>query len=349
MDKNLKILLSGQLITSRIETLEKYLRARINFLGVIGITSAFSPKNVSRCTLYEKGAKISEFSLPSFQVGNMIWYKQPLLAVSFFMYFIIIIFAALRLQKKFDIFVGVACFSTFVGIILKKLKVIRHLFYYSIDYYSMPKKFSFNTLMVYLFRYLDKMCVRYSDITWHITPAIAEGRFKFSKVPPKTYKHMTVPLTYDSTLFHFQPLEKCERYTIGFVGCLSENQGLQLLVKVMPEIIKEIPQIRIRVIGKGYYERELKAQVRDAGLKNYFIFHGFIKEESGVLDILSKCALGIAPYTSDKDSNVLYADSGKPKLYAFCGLPVIITNGMPAAWEIEEKKAGFVINYDAEE
>ncbi len=343
---DLNILLSGQLISSRTETLEEYFKDRVNTLGVIGITSAYTSCNISRCTLYERGRKCREFGLASFQVGRMTWYKQPLIAISFFMYFLVIFYAALRLQKKFDYFIGVACFSTFVGVILKKLGVTKKLIYYSIDYYPKPSRSSFATLIIASFRFLDKLCVKYADVTWHISPRIAQGRENFSGVNLDKYRHFTAPLTYDARIKRFVPLENIERYTIGFVGSLSQNQGLQLLIGVMPEIIKQFPKARVRVIGTGPYEVHLKAEVKQAGLEDYFTFHGFIKDESQVLDILSKCALGVAPYTCSEEDNVLYADTGKPKLYAFCGIPIVMTNGMPAAWEIQEKGAGLVIRYD---
>lgn len=346
---DLQILLSGQLITSRTETLEEYLKEKVNLLGVIGITSSFALKNFSRCTLYDGGKVIKQFSFPSFRIGNAKWYKQPLLFVSFLIYFVFIIYSAFRFKKKFDVFIGVACFSTFGGIFLKKLGIAKNLIYYSIDYYPLPLKWRFNSFVVKTFYVLDKWCVKNADITWHISSAIAEGRLKFAKVSPGDYKHIVAPLTYASRLRRFVPLEKVEHYTIGFVGSLSENQGLQLLIKAMPEIIKELPQAKVRIIGRGPYGDELKSMVREAGLNERFLFHGFIEDDNAVLDILSHCAIGIATWTSGEDNNILYADPGKPKLYAFCGLPTVITNRTLIAKEINERRAGISINYNKKE
>ncbi|RJP28960.1 MAG: glycosyltransferase [Candidatus Omnitrophota bacterium] len=346
---DLKILLCGQLITSRTETLEDYLKNRFRILGVIGITSPFAKINVSRCTLYDGRAIIRQFSFPSFLVSDARWYKQPLLVLSFGLYFVNIIFSALRLKKKFDIFIGVACFSAFTGLFLKKLGITRKLAYYCIDYYPTPKKFSLNTISVILFRLMDRVVVRNADITWHISKRIEDARFKYAGVSPDKYYHTNAPLTYSKSLLRFKPLEEIERYTIGFVGSISENQGLQLLVKALPEIIARVPKVRVRVIGRGPYSGVLNNIVAEAGLKERFIFHGFIKDEAEVLEILSSCALGIAPWTCASDDNIIYADPGKPKLYAFCGIPIIMTNGTPVAEEIETYRAGISINYNESE
>lgn len=347
--ENLKIVLSGQLITSRTETLEEYLRERIDTLAVIGITSPFAPKNVSRCSLYKKGELIKEFKLPSFQIPNMRWYKQPLLSVSFLIYFISIFYSVIRLRKKFDFFIGISCLSAFAGTLLKRLNIVKSLIYYSIDYFLYPVKFSFTTLVIGASRIADKLCVKNADLTWHISPRIPEARYKFAKVPPDSYTHLVAPLTYASKFLRSKPVKDIERYTIGFVGTITENQGLQLLIEAMPKIIKVIPQVKVRIIGKGPYGDELKRMVKKSSLDNYFIFHGFIKDDEEVLDILSGCAIGVAIWSSREDDNIAYADPGKPKLYAFCGLPIIITNGTLVAKEIDDKKAGISINYTENE
>lgn len=343
---NPRIAICGQLITSRVETLEEYFRQRIDFLTVVGITSPFASKNFSRCTFYKTGQKIDEFGLPAFQIRRMEWYKQPLIFLSFGIYFIFIIFSLIKTKAKYDIFIGISCFSSLVGLCLKKINIVKKLIYYSIDYYPPPLRFGLNTINVRIFQFLDRLCVKKADLLWHISPKIADGRERYANVPAFSYRHLAAPLTYSNNFRRFNSLDSIERFTIGFVGTLSENQGLQLLIKAMPTIIKEMPQVKVRIIGTGPYEHTLKEMVFDSNLSEYFIFHGFVQDDTHVLDLLSKCAIGIAPWTSKEDDNILYADPGKVKIYAFCGLPVIVTNGAVIAKEINEAKAGISINYD---
>jgi glycosyltransferase involved in cell wall biosynthesis len=345
--KDSSILLAGQLFTSRTETIEEYLRERVNVLGVIGIVSAFASKNLSRCSLYERRELKKEFKIPTILIGKRKVFSELLLIPAFILYFISIIRASFRFGKKFDIFIGVACFSTFVGVLLKKLGRVKRVIYYCIDYYPYPKSLCFNTLVVLAFRKVDKLCVKNADIVWHISKRIPEARQRFEKVPIGSYRYIVVPLCYSSRLMRKIPFGDIERWTIGFVGTLSPNQGLQLLIKAMPQILKRLPNIKLKIIGRGPYEEELKKQVRMHYLNSVIEFLGFIKDESEVLNILSHCAIGIAPWTSSEDDNILYADPGKPKLYAFCGLPTIITNGaVSIAPEINDRKAGIAIDYD---
>lgn len=348
--ENLNVLLSGQLITSRTETIEEYLKVRVKTLGVIGLAGVYAAENVSRCSLYDKGILKQEFNLVSILIQKRNIFTQLLLVPAFILYFISIIKASFRFKMKFDIFIGAACFSTFVGAFLKKIGKVKHLIYYCIDYYPYPKKLCFNSLVIWAFRKIDKFCVRNADIVWHIAKRIPEARREFEGVKENSYNQTLVPLCYNSAMMRRVDFEDIERWTIGFVGTLSENQGLQLLITAMSEILKQLPNIRVKIIGKGPYEPELKRLIREKSLDNVFEFFGFIKDENNVLDILSHCAIGIAPWTSSEEDNIQFADPGKPKLYAFCGLPIIITNGaVSIADEIQNRKAGSSINYNENE
>lgn len=141
-------------------------------------------------------------------------------------------------------------------------------------------------------------------------------------------------------------MEYKERWTLGFVGTLSENQGLQLVIEAMPRLIERFPGIKVRIIGHGPYASQLKDMIRIYNVEDRFIFHGFVRDEEGVYDILSHCMTGLATWTGDETDNSLYADPGKPKLYALLGLPVIITSAPYISNIISSTKAGEVINYN---
>jgi len=346
--EDLNIVICGQLVTSRTETIEEYLKDRTKALGVIGIAGVFAAENVSRCSLYEKGNLKKEFQLASILIKKRNAFTPLFLVSAFILYFFSIIKASFKFKKKFDVFIGAACFPTFVGMFLKKIGKVKQLIYYCIDYYPYPKDFCFNKIVVWAFRKIDKLCVKNSDITWHISKQIPGARSGFEGIDPNSYHHIVVPLCYNSNLLRIVPFEKIERWTIGFIGTLSPNQGLQLLIEVMPEVLRQLPELRVKIIGRGPYGSKLKKLVEKENLDNIFEFLGFIKDENRVLDILSHCTVGVALWLFSKDDNIYYADTGKPKLYAFCGLPIIITKGPAISYEIERRKAGIAIDYDKE-
>lgn len=344
-----KILVSGQVLNSLTEIVEDYLKDKVKALGVIGISSPYSTSDSARMTYYSNGGL--KFTKKIFNVyfHKRTWYSLYMLTVVFLVYFYSIVKSAFRFRIKFDIFVGVSCFSAFVGVVLKWLGVVKKVIYYSIDYFPLQRRGIFEYFMVKSFFALDRFCARYSDLIWHINPDIASARKIFGKVSPEDYRAIHVPLGYGEDLFCFKPFSEIERYTIGFVGTLNPNQGLQMAIRAFAEIFKRFPQAKLEIIGDGIFATEIKRMVKESSAGQRIVLHGFIGDRKKVSQILSHCALGIAPWTMDAGNNIRYADPGKPKHYAFCGLPIIITRSNTIAYEIENMEAGIAINYDDSE
>lgn len=347
--KNLNFLIAGQLKTSRTEALEDYLCKRTNSLGVIGFMSPFASYDTSRCTFYERCQKVKEFGFPSYRVKKVRWWNQPLISFSFLLYIYSFFTSALRLRRKFDVFIGVATFSTFLGIILKAMGRVDKVVYYCLDYYPPVEKFNFNRFMNSIFKNLDKWIIKRADALWNISPRIKEARRLYAGVPVNLYPEVIVPLGYSDGISYNCSFEERERWTLGFVGTLSENQGLQMVIEAMPKLAGKFPEIKVRVLGHGPYTAQLKEMVKVKNLDKYFIFHGFVYNDKEVYEVLSKCMAGLATWTGGKNDNSLYADPGKPKLYALLGLPTIITTAPYVSKIISELKAGEVINYAVED
>lgn len=346
---NCNILIIGQLKTSRTETLEVYLKERTGNLAVIGLMSPFATYNEARCTLYENGTKKREFYLPSFSMKKVTWWNKPLMCLSFMLYIIVVFIAVLRLRRKFHVFIGIATFSSMIGLILKKAGKVQRVIYYCLDYYPPPQNFGFNQLVNTIYKKVDTWIVKDADMVWEISPRIKKAREHYAKVPADSYKEVIVPLGYAGEVSRNCPFEKKERWTLGFVGTLSENQGLQLVVAAMPRLVEKFPEIKVRIIGHGPYASKLKKDIQKNGLESRFILHGFLHDDNEVYDILSHCMIGLATWTGDETDNSLYADPGKPKLYALLGLPVIITSATWISQLIAQTGAGEVINYSVEE
>lgn len=343
--RNISVLIAGQLITSRVETIESYLKDRVEILAVIGLTGAFAAENVGRLTLYHPGRPMRQVSLPSVRIRKMTWYKQPLLLLVFATWAWNIASSLLRLWRRFDLFIGVSIFSTCMGLILRHLGLVHRVIYYCLDYYPPPSGWDLVGRLL-TFRRLDRWCACSADIVWNLSSCIAEARYRFGGLKPTEYRQVVVPLGYPARLLRSYPFEEIERWTIVFVGTLVWTQGLQLLVDAMPDIVAQLPEIRVRIIGTGPYAKELRQLVHRTGLENRFVFHGFVRDDEEVCNIVARCAVGIAPWISTAEDNSIFADPGKPKLYAFCGVPIVITNGPAVSQEIHARGAGLAIPYE---
>ena len=345
LDK-LNFLIAGQLKTSRTETIENYYRDKVNCLGVIGISNPYAVKGLARCTLYEKGKKINEFPLKSIHLKGTHWFNQILMIPIFSLYLIGMLNAVFKLKRKFDVFIGVACFSTLFGILLKKIGLVDKVIYYTLDYYPLPRKWHINTIINKIIWHLDKYCCKRVSLVWNISPRIIEAREKLMNFSREEYNYMPVPLTYGEGLLRYKKREEIDEDTLVFVGTISQNQGLEMVIEAMPQLIKRKPRLKVEIIGRGPSQETIKKIIKEKGLQDRFVFHGFVEDEEEVLSIISRCAVGLCTWTDDVDNNAIYADPGKPKLYAFCGIPMVITNVTAVAEEIHKTKAGIAIDYD---
>jgi glycosyltransferase involved in cell wall biosynthesis len=67
-----------------------------------------------------------------------------------------------------------------------------------------------------------------------------------------------------------------------------------------------------------------------------------------VIDIVSRCAIGVAPFIPVPENNAITADPGKIKFYTFLSLPVIVTK-IPSGLIVAKSGAGIAIDYDPHE
>src|SRR4029077_10005677 len=79
------------------------------------------------------------------------------------------------------------------------------------------------------------------------------------------------------------------------------------------------------------------------------VFLGYVQDHAQVEEILTTCGIGVAMYEPFEDSFIQFTEPGKIKVYMACGLPVITTRVPEIAGEIEERGAGFVIDYSPEQ
>lgn len=310
------------------------LKYKVKKLCFISHPFHYAPQTRSVARLYERGKPVKEIRAPQIRATELLLYFKDLILTLAF---------ALILKSKFDIYVGADPLNAFAGIILKRIKFVRFVVFYTIDY--IPARFN-NTLVNGVYNFLDKICVEHCDFTWNLSEAMSNVR-KSRGI--KKGRQMVVPMGGNFKLVDTRNKLLFDRKRMVFLGHLRRNQGLELIISSLPRIIHEIPNAKLTVIGTGPLENKLKTTVIRLGLEKNVEFLGYIEDHAKVEDILSHCAFGLAPYEPSKESFTWYADPGKPKQYLTCGLPIIITRVPLITSEIEIKSAGLVIHYNEDE
>jgi len=178
---------------------------------------------------------------------------------------------------------------------------------------------------------------------------MAEQRERRGIRKDESAPQLLVPIGTSFQRIRRRSLQEINRKAIVFMGHLREHQGTELIIDALPEIIREVPDAKLIIVGKGPMESALKERTKRAGLEKHVEFLGFMENHVEIENVLATCAVGVAPYAPSPYSYTLYTDPAKPKTYMACGLPVIITKVPRIAYEIETYKAGIVISYSKEE
>ncbi|MFQ6106504.1 MAG: glycosyltransferase family 4 protein [Thermoplasmata archaeon] len=66
---------------------------------------------------------------------------------------------------------------------------------------------------------------------------------------------------------------------ILFIGRLIEEKGAQYAIQALPEVIRNVGDVRLVVAGSGPYASDLQDLARDLGISDRVVFAGFVPEE----------------------------------------------------------------------
>lgn len=315
------------------QEIRDYLLPKTKRLYYIEHPFPYAKDHRSSMIIYEEGIlKKQIYSFKNFGPEGLFY----ILDIFITFYFLI------RAWTRFDLCIALDNLNTVSVLPFKKLGIVRKLIFYTIDY--TPNRFK-NKILNNIYHLIDRIACYNSDVIWILSERMVIARKENKVSPKKSAKSILLPMGANLSRINVLPIEKINRYDIVFAGILLEKQGIQLILKSLPKIISKIPKVRFIIIGQGAYEQTLKKLASSLNINNHVIFEGFVKDHKDVENILSRSAIGVAPYIPSSDNYTFYTDPGKPKLYLGCGLPVVITDVPAIARIIEAKKAGLIADY----
>jgi len=330
------VIVSHVAFTGHSQELENYLRKRSRKLVFIGHPFFYANHKNSFVTVYEKGDMKSRIKSPQIKGHEILLYIKDFLLTFYFIF---------KLKERFDIYVGVDPLNALVGVLLRKLGIVKVVIFFVIDY--APVRFK-NAILNGIYHFIDRICVYPADYIWNLSSAMRDARARRGVNNKKT-NQMTVPTGTNFDRTEHLPIEEIDRTSIAFLSHLRKGQGVELILEAMPGVVEKIPWVKLMIIGTGPLEKYFKKEVEERNLNKNVLFLGYIENHTDIEKMISKCAVGIAPYVPDPSNFTFYTDPGKPKVYLGCGVPVIITKVPQVAFEIEKCGAGIAIDYNKHE
>lgn len=98
------------------------------------------------------------------------------------------------------------------------------------------------------------------------------------------------------------PHELAGKFVISYVGGFSNHRGLETLIKALPLIIKDIPNVHLLLVGDGLIEAQLKSLAIELGIENKVTFTGWIPFEEA-MSYINASHLCAVPYDKTRLTN----------------------------------------------
>ena len=126
-------------------------------------------------------------------------------------------------------------------------------------------------------------------------------------------------------------------FVLLFFGYIRKYKGLDLLLNAMPKLIKEIPNIKLLVVGESYEEFSFYENiVSELNLTNHVKMENRFVANEEVTKYYSVSDLVVLPYRSATQSGILNVAYGFLK-------PVLVTNVGGLAEFVDDNETGIVV------
>jgi 1,4-alpha-glucan branching enzyme len=238
-----------------------------------------------------------------------------------------------RLISKYDL--DVIHFHAGAGgiFVLKKLKlkaiVTAHTNNYMFQYRRLGK-FSKRLLSP-----LEKYTYKIADRILSVSNYVKKNLIRDYKIP--RFKIRVVPNGVNAGTFYPISNGSHNIKDVLYVGRIDKRKGLKFLIEAVERLITAHPSIRLTVVGKGAYAKEIKAYVQDKDVRHHIVFLGW-KDSRALNQLYNKATVYVMPS--------IIEGFGMTLLEAMaCGCPVIATNSGGAVDIIRHNYNGLLVSY----
>lgn len=158
----------------------------------------------------------------------------------------------------------------------------------------------------------------------------------------------------DHTVYHPRNRSECRRIwhyadedrVMVYHGVLHPNKALDLVLRALPPVLQDIPQLRFLIIGNGPEEARLKKITERAGLGEVVRFAGFVPPD-GVATALGAADIGLVTRRGDLGDQLVVTSVLGHCLA--CGTAVLATRTSGIAELIKDGENGLLFEAQNEQ
>lgn len=282
------------------------------------------------------------YQLPTPQL--LLFLFLPIRSFLIFLQLLLFVFLLKKKHGEIETYFTVNAFTIWVGNILRKIKLVNKTVFWVWDYYPPYHNNKIVVFMRWIYWQFDKKSNSSNKVVF--LNKRLENLRKNIGVLPKSINHIIVPIGTDPISSLNKKIRK--KITLAFIGVLKKSQGLDIIFNQAEFLTEKFPGIKLKVIGAGPDEFYFKKRAKKSVIPT--TFYGLLSEQDmhqskKILAILASCDIGIALYVPEESNVSYYGDPSKVKKYLSSALPVITTDVYEFSQEIENNKAGEIINY----
>ena len=187
----------------------------------------------------------------------------------------------------------------------------------------------------YIVKFWEHRILKYCDIILATGNIVKEEILKWGVSEEKI---KTIRNGVDFDIFKPQP-KSIEDNTITFVGGLNKIQGIDILIETIKNIKKEIPTIKVYMVGSGNINLYRKL-ANSLSVNKNITFIGAVPHKK-IAEYINRAEVCIAPFRKSKYTK--YAYPIKILEYLACGKPVVATD-LSGIREIKDTTGGIVLS-----
>lgn len=211
--------------------------------------------------------------------------------------------AWLSLRKRYDVVEvhTMPDFLVFVTLLPRLLgsKVILYMFENTEQLFVSSFGISRNHIIARFIRFISKVSAGYADSIIVSDGPLHKKAIESYGIPStKITVVLNVP---DDTVFNLKPASAAKNghhFHLVVVSSILKRYGIQTLIKAVPLLLADIPEVKVDIIGDGDYRPYLEQMARDLGVNGYLNFTGFVAY-GDVPTYIAQAHICVAPMIDD--------------------------------------------------
>lgn len=164
------------------------------------------------------------------------------------------------------------------------------------EFYAAKFHVNQNCLAFKLLKYIEKVCVRFSD---HVIISNHLWAKKLTCRSAPAVKCSTL-INYPDQLFFncAKPSKEKGKFLVLYPGSLNWHQGLDIAIRAFALFSKQMNDSEFHIYGQGPEEMHLRDLVVELGLENKVIFKGTLPLDS-ISKAMAEASVGVVPKRND--------------------------------------------------